>query len=84
MKIVTEVRSSRYFVIGGLTGDETECEIKCFEAACKSIGEALRDLDHSLIICSPSPDNKITGYLADLPKAVQKTIVQLRYILLII
>lgn len=47
----------RYFVIGGLTGDETECEKKRFEAACKSIGEALRDLGHSLIICSPYPDS---------------------------
>lgn len=47
----------RYFVIGGLTGNETECEIRRFEDVCIKIGEALRDLGHSLIICSPYPDS---------------------------
>jgi len=72
LKIVIEVRSSRYFVIGGLTGDETECEIKRFENACKSIGEALRDLDQSLIICSPYPDSAdywvFSGFTQGSPK----------------
>ena len=45
----------RYFVIGGLTGNDTD--IERFETACKSIGEALRELGHSLIICSPYPDS---------------------------
>lgn len=47
----------RYLVIGGVTDSSCEAEAECLSNSCRTIGETLRRLGHSIIICSPFKDS---------------------------
>lgn len=47
----------RYLVIGGVTEEDTKVEADRLVSACINLGETLRDLGHTLIICSPFKDS---------------------------
>lgn len=58
----------RYLIIGGITGTDLN-EKERLKNACICIGEEIRDLGHSLIICSPFTDSAdywvLDGFVKD-------------------
>jgi len=63
-------------VIGGITEKCSEAEVAYLNNSCRTIGETLRDSDHSLVVCSPFKDSAdywvFKGYTQEKSKANNK------------